>query len=207
MYFPRGLWYALHSLMGSLRDELLERLKRDAWKKGRFRLASGKESDFFIDCKAVMLTADGHRLLGAALCEALAREGDAIDGVAGVALGGCPLASAVSLTSALQRLGRDGNGWNALYVRKEAKDHGTAKLVEGTITAPEGVDRPRVALLEDVLTTGGSSKKAVESLRAEGYDVVAVIALVDREEGAVDALASVGVPARALLSRADFFAE
>lgn len=179
--------------------ELLALLRRDAWKRGRFRLASGRESDFFIDCKQVILTAPGHRLCGDALCDAIlgAVGADGVDGVAGVALGGCSLASAVALTSALRGVRDD--GWDALYVRKEPKDHGTAKRVEGRLR--RGV---RVALVEDVLTTGGSSRAAVEALRAEGFTVDRVFALVDRGEGGVESLAAVGVTARALFSRADF---
>ena len=175
------------------RDELLALLRRDAYKEGRFRLASGRESDFFIDCKRVMLTAEGHRLIGSVLFDEVAAMED-VAGVAGVALGGCPLVSAVSLTSALR-----GKPFDALYVRKEAKDHGTGRRVEGSV--PAGAE---VVLLEDVLTTGGSSRAAVEALRAEGWRVSRVLALVDREEGAVAALAALGLPARGLFHRADF---
>lgn len=183
----------------SARDALLDALRRDAWKRGRFRLASGRESDFFIDCKQVILTAPGHRLTGEALCDAiLATVGaEGIDGVAGVALGGCSLASAVSLTSALR--GVRGDGWDALYVRKEAKDHGTGRKVEGRLR-----HGARVALVEDVLTTGGSSLAAITALRAEGFTVDRVFALVDRCEGAPDALAAAGVTATALCTRGDF---
>jgi orotate phosphoribosyltransferase len=177
----------------SARDELLALLRRDAYKQGRFTLASGRESDFFIDCKRVMLTAEGHRLIGAVLFDEVAAL-DGVTGVAGVALGGCPLVSAVSLTSALH-----GRPYDALYVRKEAKDHGTARRVEGSV--PTG---STVALLEDVLTTGGSSRTAIEALRAEGWKVDRVLALVDREEGAVAALAAIGVTARGLYRRGDF---
>ncbi len=180
--------------MAEARALLLERLRRDAWREGRFRLASGRESDFFIDCKKVILTAEGHRWTGEVLLDALESEGWAVTGVAGVALGGCPLASAVSLTSALR-----GTALDALYVRKEAKDHGTAARIEGSV--PAGAS---VVLVEDVLTTGGSSRAAVEALTAGGYRVAGVLALVDRAEGGVESLAAVGVPARALFSRGDF---
>lgn len=178
--------------MSEAREALLALLRRDAYKEGRFKLASGRESDFFIDCKRVMLTAEGHRLIGAVLCDEVAAL--PVDAVAGVALGGCPLASAVSLTSALR-----GRGLDALYVRKEAKDHGTGRRVEGSV-APGA----RVALVEDVLTTGGSSRAAVEALRAEGYVVAHVLALIDRAEGATEALAAAGVAAKALFHRRDF---
>ncbi|MEZ4392216.1 MAG: orotate phosphoribosyltransferase [Polyangiales bacterium] len=178
---------------------LLDALRRDAWRRGRFRLASGRESDFFIDCKQVILTAPGHRLVGEALFEAIAADpvAEGLDGVAGVALGGCSLASAVSLVSAA-RLADDAS-WDALYVRKEAKDHGTAKRVEGRLRRGQ-----RVVLVEDVLTTGGSSRTAVDALRAEGFEVDRVFALVDRGEGGVEALAASGVRATALFRRGDF---
>ncbi len=181
------------------RTRLLERLRRDAYRAGTFTLASGKTSDFFIDCKKVMLTAEGHALAGAALADAVfaaedAGNGRAFDNVAGVALGGCPLASAVALISFQRGRARD-----ALYVRKEAKDHGTKALVEGA--AGEGA---RVALLEDVLTTGGSSRTAIDRLREAGFVVDEVFALVDRREGAVENLAAHGVKVTALFSRSDF---
>lgn len=176
-------------------DALLALLRRDAYREGRFRLASGRESDFFIDCKRVILTAEGHRLVGEVLLDQLSGfEGYTFDAVAGVALGGCPLASAVSLTSALR-----GTPRNALYVRKEPKDHGTGARIEGVV--PSGAE---VALLEDVLTTGGSSRSAIEALRAAGYRVSRVVSLIDRAEGAIDNLAAIGVTATALFHRRDF---
>jgi len=180
------------------RARLLDALKRDAYREGTFTLASGKTSDFFIDCKRVMLTGEGHSLCGAALFEELERAESAglakVDNVAGVALGGCPLASAVALTAFDRKRTLD-----ALYVRKESKDHGTRSMVEGV--AKPGA---RVALLEDVMTTGGSSLKAIEQLRAEGFDVAIVLALVDRREGAIDALSAAGVRAATLFGREDF---
>lgn len=180
----------------SARASLLERLRRDAYRAGSFTLASGKTSDFFIDCKRVILTAQGHVWVGEAMLEVLlaAPPGERAQGVAGVALGGCPLASAVSLTSALR-----GAPMDALYVRKEAKDHGTRALIEGTVTA--GL---RLALLEDVLTTGGSSRAAIDRLREAGHTVTEVVALVDRREGGVEALREAGLRATALFAREDF---
>lgn len=184
--------------MSHARARLLDRLRTHAYREGTFTLASGKTSDFFIDCKRVMLTGEGHALCGEALLDELERAETAglakVDVVAGVALGGCPLASAVAQT-AFHR----GRPLDALYVRKEQKDHGTKSMVEG-------VARPgaRVALLEDVMTTGGSSLKAVEQLRAAGYEVALILALVDRREGAIEAIARQGVRAAALFAREDF---
>ena len=188
--------------MDALRKRLLERLRTDAWRRGTFRLASGRDSDFFIDCKQVILTAEGHRLCGEVLCEVIRSAGLAenLDAVAGVALGGCPLASAVSLTSGLGAA----PGWDALYVRKEPKNHGTAQRIEGRVSLAASL---RVVLLEDVLTTGGSSRMAIEALRADGHTVLGVVALVDRCEGGREALEAMGLRVLPVFSRADFLGE
>ena len=188
--------------MDSPRQRLLDRLRTDAWREGTFRLASGRESDFFIDCKQVILTAAGHRLCGEVLCDVIraAGLGETTDAVAGVALGGCPLASAVALTSAL---GSE-RSWDALYVRKEPKDHGTAQRIEGRVSLAGSL---RVVLLEDVLTTGGSSRMAVDALRADGHTVLAVVVLVDRREGGREALDALGLRVLPVFSRADFVGE
>lgn len=157
-----------------------------------FKLASGKESNHFMDVKKVALMSDGILILGKRLTAIIQAEERNLLGfqtffhhVAGVALGGCPLATAASIFS-----GNDvgGGKWNTLYVRKEAKDHGTAKLIEGDFKPGD-----RVVLVEDVATTGGSSLKAIEALRAAGLVVPLVVAVVDREEGAADAFAKAGV--------------
>ena len=119
----------------------------------------------------------------------------ACDAVAGVELGGCPLASAVALVTH-----QDGAGKDAIYVRKEAKDHGSRRLLEGDAHLPKPA---KIALLEDVVTTGGSTLKAAEKLEAAGYAVVGVIALVDRLEGGGETIAA-RYPFRALYTRRDF---
>lgn len=177
------------------REQLVDLLRRRSFERRRVILASGRESDFFIDCKQAILTAEGHALTGALMFEAL----DLLppcDAVAGVELGGCPLASAVSLTSYVR-----GRPLDAVYVRKEVKDHGTRKLVEGDKSIAPGT---RVALLEDVVTTGGSSLKAVEKLRAAGATVVGIVALVDRLEGGAEAIREAGIPLVSLCTRRDF---
>ena len=117
----------------------------------------------------------------------------------GVELGGCPLASAVSLVS-FQR----GRPLPALYVRKERKDHGTAKMVEGDKSLFPGI---RVALLEDVITTGGSSLRAVEALKRAGATVVGIAALVDRLEGGAETIRGAGLPLVCLATRRDFMGD
>jgi orotate phosphoribosyltransferase len=175
------------------RPELLGLLKARSFRRGHVVLASGRESDFFIDCKPTVLSAEGHVLVGELMLDAL-RLLPRCDAVAGVALGGCPLASAVSLTSEIR-----GRPLPALYVRKEAKDHGTMKLVEGPLTP--GM---RVVILEDVITTGGSTLTAVETLRNAGAEAVGVVVLVDRLEGGAENLQRAGLEVMSLYTRHDF---
>ena len=184
--------------MANQRDRLIEILTERSFERRKVTLASGKESDFFVDCKQTILTAEGHALLGALMFEALSELGG-VDAVAGVELGGCPLASAVSLIS-FQR----GSPLPALYVRKERKDHGTAKRIEGDKALRPGL---RVALLEDVVTTGGSSLKALDVLRDAGCQVAGIVAIVDRLEGVAEAILGAGVPLISLSTRADFIKE
>lgn len=179
------------------RQRLVQLLAGRAFERRRVVLASGRESDFFLDCKQVALTAEGHVLLGELMYAAL-DELPAAEAVAGVELGGCPLASAVSLTSYLK-----GRPLPAFYVRKAPKGHGTKKLIEGDKAARAGMP---VVLLEDVLTTGGSTVRAAETLRAAGLVPVGVVAVVDRLEGAAETLAQANLPYVALATRDDFIA-
>jgi len=174
---------------------LLALLTERSFAKKRVVLASGKESDFFIDCKQAVLSAEGHALVGEVMLQALAKL-PPCDAVAGVALGGCPLASAVSLVSFQRGTPRD-----AVYVRKEVKDHGSKLLLEGAGHLRTGT---RVAILEDVVTTGGSTLKAVDKLRAARHEVVGVVALVDRLEGGRAAIEASGLPLVTIYTRDDF---
>jgi orotate phosphoribosyltransferase len=179
------------------RIRLRELLRDRSFARKRVILASGKESDFFIDCKQAVLTAEGHALVGELMLDALA-ELPACDALAGVELGGCPLASAVSLTSYL----RDATtAKDAVYVRKDAKEHGSKRVLEGDTRLAAGAS---LVILEDVTTTGGSTLKAVEKLRAAGYRVAGVVALVDRLEGGREAIEAAGLPFVALYTRRDF---
>ena len=162
--------------MPDFKDELLEVLKRDAYKKGEFKLSSGRESNHYVNCKPVTLSGRGLTLSSLLLLKELEHDSKV---VAGLTLGADPLVCGVSVVSAL-----DGKIVNALIVRKEAKGHGTQAWIEGLLP-PEGT---HVTVLEDVITTGGSSIKAVEKLRDAGYVVDRVVAIVDRQEdGEADA--------------------
>ena len=183
--------------MSAKAERLCALLRERSFAKKRVVLASGKESDFFIDCKQTVLTAEGHVLVGELMLDALAQL-PACDAIAGVELGGCPLASAVSLTSHL----RDpASAKDAVYVRKDAKDHGSKRVLEGDTRLAPGAS---LVILEDVTTTGGSTLKAVEKLRAAGYVVAGVVALVDRLEGGREAIEAAGLPFVALYTRRDF---
>ncbi|MGA2449945.1 MAG: orotate phosphoribosyltransferase [Polyangiaceae bacterium] len=177
------------------RRRLVELLVSRAFERKRVLLASGRESDFFIDCKQAVLSAEGHALVGELMFEALAAWPHC-DAVAGVELGGCSLASAVALTSH-QR----GAPLDAVYVRKDAKDHGSRREIEGNAHLPAGA---RIVLLEDVVTTGASTIRAATKLRAAGYEVVGVVVLVDRMEGGREALEREELPVIAICTRADF---
>ncbi len=179
------------------RARLLALLTERSYQKREVTLASGKKSDFFIDCKQTVLTGEGHALVGAMMLEALKElPGEPVAAVAGVELGGCPLASAVALLAFQKARTLD-----AVYVRKEAKDHGSQRLFEGNARLASGA---RLVILEDVVTTGGSTLKCAEKLRAAGYDVAGVIAMVDRQEGGREAIEAAGLPLVTLFTRADF---
>jgi orotate phosphoribosyltransferase len=180
------------------RARLLELCRTHAFERKRVVLASGRESDFFIDCKNVVLSAEGHALVGQVMLDALSGLPPHV-AVAGVELGGCPLASAVALTS-FQR----GTPVDAVYVRKEKKDHGSARLLEGGSRLGP---RATIALLEDVVTTGGSTIRAVEKLRDAGHVVVGVVTLVDRLEGGREAIEAGGLPLVAVFTRTDFMGD
>ena len=175
-----------------MKDELLELLKKYAYKKGEYKLSSGKASEHYVNCKPVILSGRGLTLASLLLLKEVNT-----NVVGGLTLGADPLVSGVSLVSAL-----DGRLVNALIVRKEAKGHGTQAWIEGPLP-PEGT---RVTVLEDVITTGGSSIKAVEKLRDAGYVVDRVVAIVDRQEdGEADiAMKEAGLELRSLFSLRDF---
>lgn len=176
------------------RERLLSLLRTHSFARRKVILASGRESDFFIDCKQTVLLAEGHALVGVLMLEA-ARSFEAPAAVCGVELGGCPLASAVALVS-FQR----GAALDAVYVRKAAKDHGSQRLTEGDAHLARG---SRVVVLEDVVTTGGSTLKAIDKLAEVGLTVIGVVALVDRLEGGREAIEA-RVPVRTIFSRTDF---
>lgn len=186
--------------MSSVREEdrarLLALLTRRSFARRKVVLASGKESDFYIDCKKTALLGEGHFLIGRLLLAAIRESAPEAVGVGGLTLGADPLASAVAHTSYLA-----GTELPAFIVRKEPKGHGTGAWIEGREALTPGAP---LALLEDVVTTGGSSLKAAERIEAEGFKVAHVFALVDRLEGGREAVEAKGYRMTALFTRKDF---
>ena len=171
---------------GEPRPALRQLLAEGAYRHGDFTLASGRRSHHYVNCKPVSLSGQGLALLGELLLELVEPEAKA---VAGLTLGADPLVCAVAMHAA-----RKGRPLDALIVRKEAKGHGTGAWLEGP-RPPEG---SRITVLEDVVTSGGSALKAVEQLRAAGYRVERVAAIVDRQEGGREAMAAADVALESL---------
>ena len=178
------------------RSRLLSLLIERSYAKKKVVLSSGRESDFYIDCKKTVLTAEGHWLTGRLLLQQIQQRAPGVIGVGGLTMGADPLASAVSLVSHLARA-----PLHAFLVRKEPKGHGTGQWVEGLTALPAGSG---VAIVEDVVTTGASTIKAIERARAEGLNPLGAFTVVDRDEGGREAIAATGVPVFSLFTRGDF---
>lgn len=178
------------------RERLKELLTQLSFQRRKVKLASGLESDFYIDCKKTVLTAEGHWLVGRLLLQAIQHHLPEAKGVGGLTLGADPIASAVSMMSYIA-------GWPipAFIVRKEPKGHGTGAWIEGRTALADGAE---VAIVEDVVTTGGSSLKAVERAEEEGLKVSRIFALVDRLEGGREAIEAKGYALTTLFTRKDF---
>ena len=160
------------------RRTLLERLAQEAYRRGQFTLASGRESEHYVNCKPVSLSGSGLALISSGMLDHVDAEAIA---VAGLTLGADPLVSGVAMAAALV-----GRSLDALIVRKQAKGHGTGAWLEGPLPQKGAL----ITVLDDVVTTGGSSLKAVHQLREAGFVVNRVITLVDREEGGAAAMAA-----------------
>tara|TARA_Y100001968_G_C19283736_1_gene680568 strand:+ start:148 stop:753 length:606 start_codon:yes stop_codon:yes gene_type:complete len=171
----------LQSFSAEARRTLLNSLAKKAYRFGEFTLASGRPSNHYVNCKPVSLSGDGLALLSIALLEQVDLEASAI---AGLTLGADPLVSGVALTAALLNRPLD-----AIIVRKKAKGHGTGQWLEGPLP-PKG---SLITVLEDVVTSGGSSLQAVKQLRNAEYQVNTVVTIVDRQEGGLLAMEQEGI--------------
>lgn len=178
----------------TLRDELLQHLLLHSFKTGDFTLASGRKSNYYINGKMTTLDARGAYLVGRTFLAMIAD--DIPDAVGGLTLGADPIIGAMIALAGLEDMPLKG-----FIVRKEAKGHGTQSLVEGSLA--KGA---RVVIVEDVVTTGGSSLQAIAAVKALGCDVRKVLAVVDREEGGREALKKEGYPLEAVFTTRDLMA-
>ncbi len=169
-----------------IKENLLTLLAQKAYKFGDFSLASGKKSSHYVNCKPVSLSGPGLLSISSLFLKQINKSDR---GVAGLTLGADPLVSGVVMMAAQSDI-----DLNGLIVRKEAKGHGTGAWLEGPLP-PKG---SMITVLEDVVTTGGSSLKAVEQLRNQGYLVKQVLAIVDREEGGEDAMSKADIELNSL---------
>jgi len=173
--------------------EALQQLIRDkALKFGDFTLASGKKAKYYLDCRQITLDAQGARLVGAGMLELLKPNVPAL--VGGMAIGADPITAAILTLAGINNVPLRG-----VMVRKEAKQHGTGKLVEGPFQPGESI-----AIVEDVVTTGGSSLLAIERCEEVGLKVQRVLAIIDRLEGGKEAFAARGYELTTLFTIKDF---
>ncbi len=175
---------------------LLDLIKTKAYERKSVILASGKPSNFYMDVKRVSLTAEGCVLIGQGLFELVQKNFPKAQAVGGLTLGADPLVTAVAYTSQLA-----GRPLDAFIVRKDAKGHGTGKIIEGGHLLPP---QTNVVILEDVVTTAGSSLEAIKKVVSHGWNVLGVAAVVDREEGGKENLRREGYALYSLYRRADF---
>lgn len=161
-----------------LREDLLGLIREKAVIRGERKLASGKISNYYIDGKQVTLSAQGLFLTAKVMLHMI--QGTGANAIGGPTLGADPIAAAVSVLSS-----QSGNPLKAFIVRKETKDHGMQRMIEGPALEPGD----KVIMVEDVITTGGSVLKAIKEVEKLGAKVVKTLCLVDRNEGAMETLA------------------
>jgi orotate phosphoribosyltransferase len=176
-----------------LHRSLMEAFVEKALQRGTFRLASGKTASFYLDAKQVVLEASGAMLVGEAILARLRELGPLPDAVGGMSIGADPITAAVVTMAGVAGLPLKG-----FMVRKEPKGHGLGRYVEGPVSAGD-----RVVILEDVVTTGGSSLIAIDRAQEFGLTVERVVTLVDRLAGGSDAFAARGIPLEAMLTIRD----
>ncbi len=167
------------------RKKLLDQLARKSLKFGDFILTSGRKSNYYLNCKKVTRTAEGMFLLGNLLYNEIRKISGEIDGIGGMTMGADPICDAVSLISYMKD-----DTIESIIVRKERKAHGAQSLIEGNT---ENIKK--IVVIDDVVTTGGSTIKAIEAFENEtDFEIKGVFALVDRQEGGADNLAKKNYP-------------
>ncbi|MCC6949268.1 MAG: orotate phosphoribosyltransferase [Bradyrhizobiaceae bacterium] len=177
----------------AIRERLIQLIAERSFGRKKIVLASGRESNFYFDMKPTMFHPEGAALLARLIFDRLSKLD--VDLVGGLEMGAVPLIATVSAFS--HEAGRPIPGF---FVRKAVKDHGTKKRIDGI----DSVAGKKVVILEDVTTTGGSAIQAVEEVRAAGAEVVLVLSIVDRLEGAIESFEQAKVPFASLFTRRDF---
>ena len=178
------------------KQTLVSLLATRSARRGSFILASGKQSSLYIDARLTTMSPEGLSLIGPLGLDAIRKAQWAADSVGGLTLGADPIAFAISYASA-----HTPSPIRAFTVRKEAKAHGTGKLIEGPFAAGD-----RVVIVEDVITTGASAARAVDAVRAGGGTILGILALVDRDEGGRVSLEGLGLSVVSLVSATEILA-
>ena len=182
--------------MNDLKAKLARHLMQLSYAEGEFTLTSGRKSDYYFDCRQTALNPEGCYLIGKLFLEML--KGSGARGVAGMTMGADPLVSGVAVLSHLE-----GCPMPAIIIRKQSKGHGTNQFLEGLKNFQTG---ETVALLEDVVSTGGTLVTAAERVRAAGLKVGGVLCVLDREEGGRERLAEAGLALRSIFTRKELLA-
>jgi orotate phosphoribosyltransferase len=177
-------------------EELVELLATRSARLGEFTLASGARSTLYIDARMTAMSPEGLELIGPLGIAELADAQWNPDSVGGLTLGADPVSYAISYASALAR-----SPIRAFTVRKEAKAHGTGKLIEGPFLPSD-----KVVVIEDVITTGGSALKAISTIENAGATILGVLSLVDREEGGRERIEARGYAVRSLAGASEIVA-
>lgn len=199
------LFFFYNTAMSTPQQELLDILLSKSIRTGHFVLASGKESDLYCDCRVTALDARGANLIGQVGWELVKNDilsrFPGISAIGGMTMGADPISLAIGMYSSLDEA-RPGAFLNVFTVRKEAKDHGRGKRIEGNFEPGS-----EVLVVDDVITTGGSTLKAIDAIEAEGGKVVAALVLVDRQEGGREAIEARGIPVFPMFTRRSIFGD
>jgi len=175
------------------KSELERILLNKSFQLGEFILSSGKKSDYYIDCRTATLDPNGLYLIANLFLDYLESQNLELEAVGGLTLGADPIIGGMVALSQTRKKPLQG-----FIVRKEVKSHGTTKLIEGNLEPGW-----RIAIVEDVITTGGSALKAIEAGKQAGAMVKIVLAVVDREEGGKEEIAKLGIPIFSLFTASE----
>ncbi|WP_153556057.1 orotate phosphoribosyltransferase [Roseimaritima sediminicola] len=175
-------------------DALKQLLRSEALQFGNFTLASGKQASYYLDCRNLTLHPQAANLIAAGMLKQMDENGPLPDAVGGMAIGADPITAAIVTVAGQRDLPLRG-----FMVRKEPKDHGTGRQVEGPVKAGQ-----RVVIVEDVITSGGSALKAVDAAEAFGLKVIGVLGIIDRLAGGQEAFAQRGIQLQTLFTIRDF---